>query len=93
MPTTGEVDSVQHEFDTNVASLLLARDEADLDTIVAEAYETATPGPDSVHELNEARERFASELQALPPGGDPCPAMENFSPPWRCSRSSSSVSR
>jgi hypothetical protein len=79
-PTTGDVGAVQHEFDTNVASLLLARDETDRDTIVAQAHEAAVPGPDSVRELNEARERFAEELRTLPPGGDPGPAMENFLP-------------
>ena len=80
VPTTGEVSAVQREFDVNAASLLLASDEAEQDTVVAEAFEATAQDEDPTNELSAARERFAEELQALPPGGDPLPAVQNFIP-------------
>lgn len=77
---TAKADEVQREFDSHVASLLFAEDEADHDMIVAAAHEAAAPGPESLRELNQARERFVAEIRALPPGGDAGPAMENFLP-------------
>ncbi len=80
VPTTVDVADVQREFDGNVAGLLLASGEAEQDAIVGEAYEATAQGEDPINELADARERFVAELEALPPGGDPLPAVQNFVP-------------
>ncbi|MEA2210061.1 MAG: hypothetical protein QOF83_9 [Solirubrobacteraceae bacterium] len=80
IPTTGEVAEVQREFDVNTASLLFAEDEAERDAIVGEALEATAQVEDPINALAAAREQFEAELQALPPGGDPQPAVEHFLP-------------
>lgn len=80
VPTTVDVGDVQREFDANAASLLLSSDEAEQDAILGEAYEATDQGEDPINELAQARERFVAELRALPPGGDPLPAVQNFVP-------------
>ncbi len=78
--TTADVTELQREFDANAASLLLAADEAEQDGVVAEAFQATEQGEDPINDLSRAREQFAAELQALPPGGDPQPAVEHFIP-------------
>jgi hypothetical protein len=78
--TTVDVGEVQREFDVNAASLLLAADETEQDGVVAEAYEATTQDEDPINELGVAREQLVAELEALPPGADPRPAVENFIP-------------
>ena len=78
--TTADVSEVQREFDTNAASLLLAADEPSQDRVVAEAFEATELGEDPINDLAHAREQLAAELQELPPGGDPQPAVEHFIP-------------
>ncbi len=78
--TTADVSEVQQEFDANAASMLLASDEAARDSVVAEAFQATELGEDPLNDLAHAREQLASELQALPPGGDPQPAVEQFIP-------------
>jgi hypothetical protein len=80
VPTTGEVHEVQREFDANAARLLFAADEEDREATVAEANAATAQEADPINALNAAREHFVAELQALPPGGDPRPAVENFLP-------------
>ena len=78
--TTADVTELQREFDANAASLLLATDEAAQDGVVAEAFQATEQGEDPINDLSRAREQFAAELQALPPGADPQPAVEQFIP-------------
>lgn len=78
--TTADVSEVQREFDANAASLLLATDEAAQDNVVAEAFQATELGEDPINDLSRAREQLAEELQALPPGADPQPAVEQFIP-------------
>jgi hypothetical protein len=80
VPTTAEIAEVQREFDVNAASLLLANDEAEQDAVVAEAFEATAQDEDPINDLNRAREQLVAELEALPPGGDPLPAVQNFVP-------------
>lgn len=80
VPTTADVGEVQREFDVHAASLLLAADEAAQDAVVGEAFAATAEAEDPINELAAARERFEEELRALPPGGDPQPAVEQFLP-------------
>jgi hypothetical protein len=77
---TASVTEIQQEFDANAASLLLANDELDRDAVVAEAFEATAQTEDSINDLARAREQLVEELQALPAGGDPLPAVQNFIP-------------
>jgi len=87
--SSGELDSIQTEFDGRVAQLLLTSDESESDSIVSEyessdevierefAYEAGGLTPPS---LDAARSQFINELKNLPPGESPAPAIERFLP-------------
>jgi hypothetical protein len=76
-----EAEGIQEEFNSNVASLLFAADEAGAEQIVAEAGEAVgVSGESAVTDLAQARERFVAEVSQLPRGGDATPALENFLP-------------
>lgn len=80
-PATVDVRSLQLEFDAEVASLLLAPGEPEMEFQLAEANMYAERGEDStLSELDAAREDFIQRLAALEDGEDPTPLVEQFIP-------------
>jgi hypothetical protein len=77
------VDSrqLQLAFDGEIANLLMAPSEEEAEDVLAEAYAAAAPveGTD-LGELDDARQRFISEIEHLAQGQDPTPLVENFLP-------------
>ena len=77
----GDSAVTQQELDEALAGTLLAADEAQLELEFAEAGMAATrPAPAVFAELDDARERFIREIEALKEGESPQPALENFLP-------------
>jgi hypothetical protein len=76
-----EACRIQHEFNHQIANLLLARSEVEQDLEVARIW-TEQPAHDAypIAELDQARERFVENLMSLRDGGDPTPYVENFVP-------------
>jgi hypothetical protein len=70
------------ELDETIAGLLLASDEHELEAVVTEAETsfTAQAPASTLQELDAARARLAERLEALQPGQDPAPALEEFIP-------------
>jgi hypothetical protein len=78
---TADVAAIQQEFDLAAASLLFAVDPVEGEVAVAElASEVDAEDSDVIDRLQQARERFASEIVALEPGADPQPVIERFVP-------------
>jgi len=75
-----EPGATQEELDAQLAGTLLARNEAALEAELAEGAAAARPAVPVYAELDDARERFIHELQALKDGESPEPAMQNFLP-------------
>jgi hypothetical protein len=80
--TTPEVNAIAQEFDTSVAMLMFARDEAELELLEAEAGEefAASVEESSLAELDAARERFVSRFSQLEQGENPAPVVQEFIP-------------
>ena len=74
-----EAVATQQELDEQLAGALLARDEASLELELADGAMTA-PAVPVYAELDDARERFINELQALRDGESAEPAMQHFLP-------------
>lgn len=79
---TEDISDIQREFDEEVANLLFAESEADMDAITAR-YESETEQPiteDAIDNLDRARAEFINQITNLEDGEDPTPAVENFVP-------------
>ena len=70
----------QEELDAQLAGTLLASDEVALEAELAAAAAAAPAAVPVYAELDDARERFIHELEALREGESPEPAMQNFLP-------------
>ena len=80
-PGSFEVSEIQNEFNQQVANLLFAGTEVELELeLVRVQTERAAPDTYPIAELDRARERFAESLQHLQEGEDPTPHLENFIP-------------
>lgn len=80
-PTGAEVPDLQLEFDELMAGALLSDDELALELEQARARTTSSLEATPVFaNLDEARERFARELENLKEGENPAPHVENFLP-------------
>src|SRR5215210_6746884 len=78
---TSEVADIQHEFNQQVANLLFADTEVELDLEVAEALaEQQVPNTYPLAELALARDDFVENLRSIKEGEDPTPYVENFVP-------------
>ena len=81
LPVAPDVTDVQQELDHQIASLLFASDEVEMELEVARARDAgARPASSPYTDLEEARERFISQLQELEEGEDPTPHIQNFLP-------------
>lgn len=77
----GDDVGTQQELDEALAGALLATDEAELELEVAAGeHESDQPAPPVFANLDDARERFIADLQALKEGESPEPAIQNFLP-------------
>jgi hypothetical protein len=80
-PTTAPVADVQQELDGRFAELLLARDEMELETVLAtHEAEASRPALDPIGELERSRAQFIKAVSGLRDGEDARPAVENFLP-------------
>jgi hypothetical protein len=80
-PATADVRQIQEAFDTEAASLLFAPSEQEQELFLAEAATTAArSSPNSLADLDAARQRFVDGVSRLDEGGDPTPLVENFVP-------------
>lgn len=71
----------QQELDEQLAGALLATDEAELEfELAAFEHEAEAPAPPVFANLDDARERFITDLQSLKEGESPEPAIQNFLP-------------
>lgn len=80
--TTQDISAIQNEFDEQIANLLFAEAETDMDESVA-SYEVEAKQPmaaDAVDSLDEARADFIQQIAALEEDEDPTPVVENFVP-------------
>ncbi|MEL6940214.1 MAG: hypothetical protein AAFO84_13585 [Cyanobacteria bacterium J06598_1] len=80
--TTQDISTIQNEFDEQVANLLFAEAEVDMDDAVA-SYEAEAKQPmaiDAVDSLDQARADFIQQVTALEEDEDPTPVVENFVP-------------
>lgn len=80
--TTQDISGIQREFDEQVANLLFAESEAEMDATVA-SYEADAQQPvtaDAIDNLDHARADFIKQITKLEDGEDPTPALENFVP-------------
>lgn len=80
--TTQDISAIQREFDEQVANLLFAESEAEMDATVA-SYEAEAQQPvtaDAIDNLDHARAEFINQITKLEDGEDPTPALENFVP-------------
>jgi hypothetical protein len=76
-----EMAEIQQEFDFQVANVLFATREAELELEVARARRVLAGLPDnSNEELENARARFIADLRHLKEGEDPTPYVEQFVP-------------
>jgi hypothetical protein len=84
MPGTAseEAEAPAFELDVSVASLMFARDEAEVELLVAEeAAGGPIPGEASpTSNLDAARERFVSQFAQLQPGESAGPVVQQFIP-------------
>lgn len=78
--TGAGVSALQQELNAQLANLVFADNEVELEQEAA-AY-AANPGEasDPLQELDQARERFIQQIAELEAGGDAAPYVENFVP-------------
>lgn len=80
-PAGGGATEIQQEFDRQLANLLTASGEVEMELEVAAVRgESRQPAPPVYADLDRARERFIDELQRLKEGEDPGPPIQNFLP-------------
>jgi hypothetical protein len=80
-PAGAEAGEMAREFDQMLAEAMLAADETDLELAIARSRAVSNGSVPSVYaELDEARERFAHDLEALKDGESAAPYVENFLP-------------
>jgi hypothetical protein len=73
--------SLQEEFDQQIAQMMLAQDEVELEMEAAQVRTDAAAAPNPVFaELDDAREQFIQELEDLKDGESAEPYIENFIP-------------
>jgi hypothetical protein len=80
-PASFDVRSLQLDFDTSVAGLLLAPSELEEQELLDEV--TAASAGEEPHvqrQFDEARDQFVASLQQLQEGQDPTPLVEEFIP-------------
>lgn len=80
-PAGKDVTEIQQEFDQQLANLLTANDEVEMELEVAHARSDMRREAQPIFaELDQARERFIAELHELEEGEDPAPLIQNFLP-------------
>ena len=80
VPATADVGLIQEAFDTGIVSALMAGDSIEGEVAMAESESAQDPDSNAVAELEHARSAFIREINDLPAGGDPSPAVERFLP-------------
>src|SRR5262249_49478397 len=73
IPAAATGEHVQFEFDVQIAQLLFATDEAELEEFVGESVGGPQQYADPAGDLHRARERLIGELQALQQGESAAP--------------------
>jgi hypothetical protein len=71
---------LQDEFDQQLAQAFLAQDEAELGLEVAQVRSSAAAGAPVFAELDDAREQFIQQLEALEDGESAAPHIQEFLP-------------
>ncbi len=80
-PAGADVTEVQQEFDQQLANLLMADNEVEMELEVSHVRsDMRREAPPVFAELDQARERFIAELHELEEGEDPAPLIQNFLP-------------
>lgn len=80
-PAGADMSELQQEFDQQLANLLTANDEVEMELEVARARSDMRREAQPIYaELDQARERFITELHELEEGEDPAPLIQNFLP-------------
>lgn len=80
-PKTYEIAEIQYEFNQEIANVLFARSEVEMEMEVAKVQsEPQAPDTYPVAELDLARDQFVENLTKLKEGEDPSPHVENFVP-------------
>ena len=80
-PVGADVTELQLMLDNQIAEALLAQDEVELELEVARQVSSlSAPASPVFSELDDARERFISELENLNEDEDPAPYVQNFLP-------------
>jgi hypothetical protein len=80
VPATADVGLIQEAFDTGIVSALMAGDSIEGEVAMAESESAQDPDSNAVAELEHARAAFIREINDLPDGADPSPAVERFLP-------------
>ncbi|MCY2687585.1 hypothetical protein [Salinimicrobium sp. TH3] len=85
----GDIDAIQMEFDNEIANLLFTAHEIEMDNEIMQ-YESSfanierefdnEAGVSNIPSLEEARQRFITDLKELREGESPAPAIEHFLP-------------
>lgn len=89
IPSTSNLEDIQTEFDSHIASLVYAGDQQEAEELVMH-YETSTDAMQREHDfeangmnvssLESARQQLINELKELQPGQSAAPAIERFLP-------------
>ena len=81
-PVAGdEAGALQQEFDEQIAQMMLAQDEVELDMEVAQVRTSAeSAAVPAFAELDDAREQFIQDLENLKEGESAEPYIQNFAP-------------
>ena len=75
-----DVTEMQTEFDEQLAEALLADDVQELELEIARTRSAAAVSSPVFTNLDQARERFVTDLEQLKEGENPAPYIENFLP-------------
>ena len=78
--TENDSEALVRDFDGQLAELLLAPDEAEVDRFAEEADAVTGAALDPITELDSARDRLGRQLSELAPGADPIAEIEQFVP-------------
>ena len=79
--TTQDISEIQHEFDAQIAHLLVPDAGMQQEVALAEYMAAAErPTVDPLGELDHARAEFVRQIRELKEGEDPTPLLENFVP-------------
>lgn len=81
VPASADARHLQLGFDAEIATLMLAPSDVEMEELVAEAGAVAEAEEGNlVSELDEAREQFIARFESLEAGQDPTPLVEEFVP-------------